>query len=120
MNPEYSQKKLEASLKHLGSAGLTYGNPLVADPGRMSKASGSSGSEAGTTKFSIPLAGDLGAFDISLMNTGLMALREYDPTLNAWKIVAYQGNPEHLVDLAKDMLVGFRCSHLIETPIRVH
>jgi len=120
VSPEFRQKKLELSLGCLVSSGVTYGDPLILDLERMSQASESADSGAGATMFSIPLKGGLEAFDISLMNTGLMALREYDPKLNTWKVVAYQGNPGHLVDLANDMLVGCRCSHLIENKRRVH
>ena len=120
MSPEFRQKKLESSLGHLVSSGLPHGDPLVLDLIRTSQAQDSKDSGAGATMFSIPLKGSLESFDIALMNTGLMALREYDPALNSWKVIAYQGNPGHLVDLANDMLVGCRCSHLVETKPRVH
>lgn len=120
MSPEYRQKKLESSLVHLVNVGIPHGEPLILDAGRTGQASGSVDPGAGATMFSIPLQGTLESFDIALMNSGLMALREHDPKLNSWRVIAYQGNPGHLVDLANDMLVGCRCSHLVETKPRVH
>lgn len=121
MTPEYGRKKLEMSLACLGAASVPHGKPVLAATRRPEAPDAGSGAGgASDTKFSIPLTGELASFDISLMSTGLMALRERDTKLNTWNVIAYQGNPGHIVDLVNDMLLGCRCSHLVEPHPRVH
>lgn len=117
MEVAYRDKKLAQSLHSLKISGLPFGEPCLSwtppgdnEPGLTTWSDQKCHEEV----FRIPLAGKLADFDIALMPTGLMSLREYQPSTMKWKILFHQTNPGHLVDLARDLEVGSSCVHLQE------
>jgi len=117
MEVAYRDKKLVQSLNSLKSSGLAHETPklswvLSADNAAIPDIQVAS--PAMDEVFCIPLGGKLSDFDIALLPNGLMSLREYQADTMSWKVLFYQTNPGHIVDLARDLAVGSSCVHLQE------
>jgi SNF2 family DNA or RNA helicase len=121
MEVGYRDKKLSQSLTSLKKSGLSFEEPRLSwvmigsgeqvaePPGELSRMD---------EVFRIPLSGSLNQFDIALLPNGLMSLREYQVDTMNWRVLFYQTNPGHIVDLARDLAVGSSCVHLQEKKTR--
>lgn len=117
MEVAYREKKLAQSLTSLKLSGLAFETPKLSWV--LSEVGGKNpeiqtASRAMGEVFCIPLGGKLSDFDIALLSNGLMSLREYQTDTMSWKVLFYQTNPGHIVDLARDLAVGSSCVHLQE------
>jgi hypothetical protein len=119
MDLTYRDKKLKSSLECLAASGLPFATPWLSwiAEGRPNAPARR---QVGDEVFSIPLEGRLGDFDIALLPNGLMSLREYQAEKMSWRVLFFQTNPGHIVDLARDLQVGSCCVHLQEKKTRVH
>jgi hypothetical protein len=121
MEVAYRDKKFSQSLQSLETAGLPFGEPKLSwvISTKMTPLPEPTESPSLVDEvFCIPLGGKLKDFDIALLPNGLMSLREYQFDTMSWKVLFYQTNPGHIVDLARDLAVGSSCAHLQEKKIR--
>lgn len=101
MDPAYVARRLSACREHLTVRSLVYDKPVLQGEDPDDEA-----------VFSMRLTGKLEIFDIALLNNGMTALRQIDPDDETRQVIFQQAIPEFIVDIAKDLELGYSCSHL--------
>ena len=102
MTPDFVQRKVEACLAHLHARQLDFERAAprktdVLDRGVISL---------------LKLTGKLAGHDIVVMDDGMTAMRARSPGKSL--VLMEQALPEFVVDFAKDLELGYVCSHLQE------
>ena len=102
MSPGFVQRKIDACLTHMKARGLAY------EPGIPRK---TDMLDRGVVSL-IKLTGNLVGHDIVIMDDGMTAMRSR--SVGKSQVLLEQALPEFVVDFAKDIELGYVCSHLQE------
>lgn len=105
MNQQFIDKRLSLCVAQLKKRGMPHRRTKwpTTDPVK---------GQEDEVVFFVELEGKMKSFDIALKSNGMTSLRRYHPRECRYETVMEQGMPDFIVDIAKDIELGYVCSHL--------